>query len=153
MALSAPTLVTALLAALLLAGPAAAEVLLGPVAAEVLRVTDGDSLTVRARIWLGQDLTVNVRLAGIDAPETRSRCPQERALAAAARTALASRAPVGAAVRLVDIRTDKYGGRVLARLIDAAGADIGAALVASGFARSYDGRARAGWCAPRTAQP
>ena len=40
----------------------------GPVPAFVERVVDGDTLVVRARIWLGQELRIMVRVAGIDAP-------------------------------------------------------------------------------------
>jgi hypothetical protein len=41
----------------------------GPIPAELVRVIDGDTIEVRARIWLDLDLTTRVRLAGIDAPE------------------------------------------------------------------------------------
>lgn len=140
----------------LLAAPAsplrAGEPLAGPVPAVVTAVVDGDTLEVRARIWLGQELTTRVRLAGIDAPETRSDCPRERALAVRARAFLNARLrPAGArgpaAVRLHDIRNGKYAGRVLARVESAAGLDLGRALLAAGLARAYDGGRRAPWCA------
>ncbi|MDH3593309.1 MAG: thermonuclease family protein [Rhodospirillales bacterium] len=139
----------------LLAGPEfplrAAEPLAGPVPAVVTAVVDGDTLEVRARIWLGQELTTRVRLAGIDAPEAKSDCPRERALAARARAFLSARLrPAGArapaAVRLHDIRNGKYAGRVLARVESAAGLDLGRALLAAGLARAYDGGRRAPWC-------
>ena len=129
----------------------AAEALPGPIPAEVLRVIDGDTLAVRARIWLGQDVAVHVRLAGIDAPELKGRCAQERALATAARDALSLRAPAGAAVRLIDVRNDKYVGRVIARVLDRSGADLGAAQLTAGLARAYAGRARQPWCGARAA--
>lgn len=141
----------AALAALCGAAATAAETLAGPVPAEVLRVTDGDTLEMRARIWLGQDIAIRVRLAGIDAPERRSRCAAERALARDAEEALAKLVRDGAPLSLVDIRYGKYAGRVLARVLDASGADIGAALVAAGPARAYDGRTRAPWCPARAA--
>jgi endonuclease YncB( thermonuclease family) len=132
------------------AAATAAEVLPGPVAAEVLAVPDGDTLVVRARIWIGQAVEVKVRLAGIDAPEMKGRCESERALARAARDRLARSAAVGGTVTLTDIRYGKYAGRVLARISDGAGADLGAALVAAGLARPYSGGRRTPWC-PRTA--
>lgn len=67
------------------------EALVGPVSAVVERVVDGDTVDVRAHIWLGQTLTVRVRIDGVDAPETRSDCADERRLAAAARDYLAHR--------------------------------------------------------------
>ena len=129
----------------------AAEALPGPIPAEVVRVIDGDTLAVRARIWLGQDIAVHVRLAGIDAPEMKGRCAQERALAVAARDALSLRAAVGGTVRLVDVRNDKYGGRVIARVLDSSGADLGAAQITAGLARAYHGHARQPWCGAREA--
>ena len=66
----------------------AGEALPGPISAEVVEVIDGDTLAVRARIWLGQELTVRARIAGIDAPELRGRCAAERDLAVRARAFL-----------------------------------------------------------------
>ncbi|HEY4265726.1 MAG TPA: hypothetical protein VGM72_10435, partial [Micropepsaceae bacterium] len=60
-----------------------AEALEGPVSAVVQRVVDGDTIEVRAAIWLGQSLTVRVRIDGVDAPELKARCPEERQLAIA----------------------------------------------------------------------
>jgi len=121
------------------------DVLPGPVPAEVVRVVDGDTLTVRAHVWLGQRVEVEVRLAGIDAPELRGRCPRESELARAAQRAIEGMVAT-AAVRLREVRHDKYGGRVLARVETADGRDLGAALVQRGLARRYDGGRREGWC-------
>jgi len=52
-----------------------------------------------------------------------------------------------AQVRLYDIRVDKYGGRVLARVITNDGGDLGQGLLASGLARTYADQARGSWCA------
>ena len=54
------------------------EIVPGPVPAEVLAVLDGDTLVVRARIWLGQDVETRIRLDGIDAPELKGKCESER---------------------------------------------------------------------------
>jgi endonuclease YncB( thermonuclease family) len=85
-----------------------------------------------------------VRLDGVDAPELRGACEEERT-ARAAQAWLEARL-VGSAVRLVDVRFDKYGGRALARVLDGEGRDIGADLVTEGLARAYDGRRREPWC-------
>lgn len=119
--------------------------LAGPYPAEVLRVIDGDSFEARVRIWLDQDVTVTVRLAGIDAAELSAPCPAARMMARLARAMLAARLAPGGVV-LSEVDRDKYGGRVLARVRDAAGADVAAALAAAGLARLYAGR-RADWCA------
>lgn len=121
------------------------EVLPGPVPAELVRVVDGDTVLVSARIWLGQRVTVSVRLAGIDAPEMRGRCASERARARQARDFLARRLAAGR-IALADIQYGKFAGRVVARLLDGDGADLGAALLAAGLARPYAGRRRGSWC-------
>ncbi len=134
--------------------PGAAERLTGPLAAEVISVIDGDTLEIRVRIWLGQDLRTRVRLAGVDAPELKGECDREKDLARRAQAYLVARLGPGGsgagagvgAVRLRDIRYGKYAGRVLARVETLAGADLGQALIAAGLARPYAGRARASWC-------
>jgi endonuclease YncB( thermonuclease family) len=122
----------------------AAEALAGPVAAKVERVVDGDTIDVRADIWLGQTLLVRVRIDGVDAPELEARCPEERKLALAAREFLARRLG-DAPVKLTRIVYDKYGGRVRADVADSKG-DVGEALLAAGLARPYHGERRASWC-------
>ena len=58
----------------------AAEPLPGPVPAEVVDIIDGDTVTVRARIWPGQFVETRVRLRGVDTPEIRRPdCEAERA--------------------------------------------------------------------------
>ena len=125
----------------------AAEALAGPVAAIVDRVVDGDTIEVKAAIWLGQTLIVRVRIDGVDAPELEARCPEERKLALAARDFLVRRLD-GAPVKLTRVVYDKYGGRVRAGVADATG-DIGEALLTAGLARPYHGERRETWCAPK----
>src|SRR6266581_146574 len=122
----------------------ATEGLAGPVAAMVARVIDGDTIEVRAAIWLGQTLVVRVRIDGVDAPELEARCAEERKLALAARDFLVRRLQ-GVPVKLTHVVYDKYGGRVRADVADAAG-DIAQALLAAGLARPYHGERRESWC-------
>ncbi len=125
--------------------PARAETLSGPVAADVIRVIDGDTLALRARIWIGIDIVVNARIRGIDAPELRGRCAAEQAAAEDARSHL--EALVGTAgVRLRRVENDKYAGRVLADVVTDEGTDLAAAMLAAGLVRPYDGGSRAPWC-------
>jgi hypothetical protein len=82
---------------------AAAEIVPGPLPADLIRVIDGDTIEVRAHLWLGLELTIRVRLWGIDAPELDGICPAERDLAKSARVprpeslgdACAARCPAG----------------------------------------------------------
>ena len=50
-------------------------------AVEVLSVLDGDTFEARVNLWPGLAITTRVRLRGIDAPELRARCEDERAKA------------------------------------------------------------------------
>ena len=123
---------------------AAAEQVAGPVRAEVMNVIDGDTIEARAQLWIGLSLVSRIRIRGIDAPEMRGGCLEEKALAAAARDLLAELA--GDAILISNIENDKYGGRVIADAAAADGTDLGDAMVARGLARPYDGGTRADWC-------
>lgn len=118
----------------------------GPVPALVLRVVDGDTFEVSARIWVGQRITTLVRIDGVDAPELRARCDLEASLAGRATEALAALV-LNRTVMLTDIRNDKFGGRIVAHARLATGEDVGAWLVRAGLARAYTGGTRATWCA------
>ena len=122
----------------------------GPVRAILLDVIDGDTLAVRARIWIDQDIETRVRIAGIDAPELKGKCAAEIALAQKAREFLRLRLGRAdgqpAEIILREIRNDKYGGRVIARVLGASGEDIAAALLSAGLAHAYDGGKRESWC-------
>jgi endonuclease YncB( thermonuclease family) len=113
--------------------------------ADVLRVIDGDTFEARVRVWPGLDVDTKVRLRGIDAAELHARCADELTKAQSARTALeAILAEGGVAISRVGI--DKYGGRVDATVSTRSTADVSAALLNGGFARSYDGGRRGTWC-------
>lgn len=128
-----------------LSAVAGEERLPGPIPARVLRVIDGDTVLVRARIWLGQDVETSVRLLGIDTPEKRGKCENERQAAEKAEnftTATLS----DEWITLHDVIADKYGKRVVARIVTAQGEDLGALLLAKGLAREYGGRTKHPWC-------
>jgi micrococcal nuclease len=132
--------ILALAAALAPSVPRAEEVLPGPVAATLVRVIDGDTLVVRARVWLDLEVVARVRLRDVNAPELRARDEEERTRAAAARAFVAALAE-GAPLVLTEIGQDKYGGRVVAR-VAAGGEDLGTALLAGGHARPLGPRGR-----------
>jgi endonuclease YncB( thermonuclease family) len=113
--------------------------------AEVVRVIDGDTFQARVRVWPGLEVDTKVRLRGIDAPELRARCIDEHVKALAARAALETILAAGG-VTVARIGLDKYGGRVDAVVATRDTADVSAALLSGGWARSYDGGRRGGWC-------
>ena len=148
LALTAQSALTAAALFAALALPAtlsARERLPGPIEADVVRVHDGDTLQVRARIWLGQVINTKVRLAGVDTPELRGRCDREQRMAEAARD-FVQRKLNDPRVTLHDIRYGKYAGRVTRGSFSRHGEDLGAALIAAGLARPYRGRRRGSWC-------
>jgi micrococcal nuclease len=114
--------------------------------AELIRIIDGDTLEVRALIWLDQHVVTRVRLRGVDAPEIDPRCPEENRRAAAATGALRELLS-GRPLHLTDIGRDKFGGRVVARVIAGAAGDVGEAMLAAGHARPYAGGRRERRCA------
>ncbi|MBK8456382.1 MAG: thermonuclease family protein [Phyllobacteriaceae bacterium] len=118
----------------------------GPIEATVVRVVDGDTIKVDAHIWPGQTLRVSVRLRGVDAPEIKGKCLDERAAARRALAALEGLLAAGP-VQLADIAGDKYYGRVIADLVTADGLRASSYLIGAGLARPYRGNHRAAWCA------
>jgi endonuclease YncB( thermonuclease family) len=113
--------------------------------AEVLRVIDGDTFEAKVNLWPGLDITTKVRLRGIDAPEMKARCGEERVKAEAARDALRSILDQGE-VGVSRVTLDKYGGRVDADASTASTPDVGGALLNAGWARRYNGGRRESWC-------
>ena len=118
----------------------------GPIPGRVIQVLDGDTVRVRARIWLGQEVETNVRLAGIDTAETRAHCDYERAMSNRATQYVTRILGDGEGITLMDVNYDKYGRRVVARILTATGQDLSTILLNSGLARPYDGGHKQPWC-------
>lgn len=117
----------------------------GPVPAEYLSAYDGDTVTVRAWIWPGQSVETAVRVHGIDTPEIRGKCKSEKLAAIAARDHARMLLREAEEVALAEIAPDKYGGRVVARLL-LNGEDFASLMLAAGHGRPYDGKTRSSWC-------
>ncbi len=117
----------------------------GPVRAHLVRVVDGDTVEVLARIWPDHYVETRVRLAGIDAPELRGRCAEEIAQAERAKARLAALL-AGNRLQLADVHYGKYAGRVVARVLTEDGRDVAGILIAENLVRAYGGGRREGWC-------
>ena len=112
---------------------------------DVIRTIDGDTFLARVHQRDGRDLVARVRLRGIDAPEMKASCQEELDKAEAATDAL--RALLGqGGVTIYNLGSEKYG-RVLADVATRRTANVSAVLLAGGYARSYNGGHRDGWCA------
>ncbi len=122
---------------------AAKDRIAGPIPAIVERVADGDTVKVRAKIWLDQELEISVRVAGIDAPELyRPKCKTEKQLARDAKL-FVQRFFKDNTAFLYNIENGKYAGRVVANLTNHAGDDLAKSLVAKQHAVAAK---RGQWC-------
>lgn len=116
----------------------------GPIPAEVVRVIDGDTLEVRARIWVDQDVLTAVRLDGVDTPETfRPDCEAERVAGQAASDYVRGLALTG--IKLRDVHWGTYAGRVVARVELPDGTDLTERLLTEYLGVPYG--EEGGWCA------
>lgn len=121
-----------------------AETLPGPIPAEIIRVIDGDTVHVRAQIWINQSIEISVRVAEIDTPEVhRPSCSAERELAN--RATDEAREFLGAKVLLHNIHNGKYAGRVVAEVHHRTRGRLSEHLLALGLAVADD--AEDPWCA------
>jgi endonuclease YncB( thermonuclease family) len=109
--------------------------------AKLFRVYDGDSAYMAVVLADGQPpVSLRVRLRGVDTPELRSKDPEVRRLAYAARDHV--RALVEGQVCCVRCHAhDKYG-RVLVDVQTPGGTDVAASLLERGMAIPYEGTGR-----------
>ena len=114
------------------------------VPAEVKKVYDGDTVTVMANHWVNQWAKTSVRLRGVDTPEIRGKCDEEKELAKAARDFV--RKVIGKKVTLINVKNGKYAARVVANIRLADGSDLTELLIQKKLGRAYDGGKRQGWC-------
>ncbi len=119
--------------------------------AKLLDVTDGDTIKVRATIWLKTFIDTNVRIYGIDTPEIRGKCDNERYLAQQAKKFVEETLGNATEIYLDGITNDKYGGRVVSTVLykNAKGKtrNIAKDLIKQGLAVPYDGGTKThDWC-------
>lgn len=122
------------------------DVIQGPVTAQVLDILDGDTVTVRVHVWIGQTIETHVRIDGIDTPEIKGKCEREREMAQDAKNEIAKLLSSTGTIQLYDIKLEKYAGRVLAKAANDKGVNIAQHMIEKGLARPYAGAKRTGWC-------
>lgn len=134
------------LAIMVMGMPALADAT-GPqrVPALVTGAYDGDTIDVAAEVWPGFTWEGSVRVLGVDTPEIRGECTEERDRALKARDFVRGLL-IGQLVLLADVQHDKYGGRVDAVVLLEDGQDLAEVLIAAGLGRPYDGGQRLSWC-------
>ena len=113
---------------------------------EVINVNDGDTFRVNIDEFppiIGENIAI--RILGIDTPEIKGNCQQERQLAIKARDFTRKYLNSGSVISLTDLKRDKYF-RILANVyID--GKNLGDALLMQNLAVVYLGKKKFNWCA------
>ena len=111
-------------------------------------VVDGDTVDVLTDLGWGVFMSMRLRFAGINTPESRTRNLGEKALGLAAKEFLAETLAKADSIEFQSHERGKYG-RVLATLYAVTGGkktNINKLLVREGHAREYDGGKREPWC-------
>jgi len=133
------------LALLLMAPFVWAATVYDSVSAEYISCYDGDTCRFNILHWppiVGWN--ISVRILGIDTPEMRGKCDEEKALAKLARDFVRDILKRARVIDLRQIQRGKYF-RLLAHVY-ADGRSIGKSLILRNLARPYDGGTREGWC-------
>ncbi len=102
---------------------------------KVERVVDGDTVAAGG---------YRIRLYGLNAPEIRGVCDEEKALGRRAKARLEALIAGAGVVELRPAPPGKYSQIQAWLLLD--GRDAAAQLIAEGLARPYHGGAKRGWC-------
>lgn len=116
------------------------------VRAVVDRVLDGDTFAAKVLLEDDTQITVRVRVLGVDTPEINGLCQYEKDTALLAKNRTAQLLPVGSVVELSEIKDDKYLGRIDARVKTSNGQELAEILIKEKLGRTYDGGRRATWC-------
>ena len=116
------------------------------VPATVNYIFDGDTFSASVHLNEEVNVSVRVRLINVDTPEINGRCPGEIEKAIIAKNRLAELLPIGSLVELINIKDDKYLGRIDAFVFTGDGKDVGEILIKENLGRRYNGGRRIGWC-------
>ena len=106
---------------------------------------DGDTCYVTAPTLPEPLQKMSVRILGIDTPEIRAECEEEKKLALQARELANKLFRAAEKIEFANLKWDKYGGRVLVDVyLD--GELYSQKLIDAGLARPYDGGTKTPWC-------
>jgi len=106
---------------------------------------DGDTCYVTAPSLPEPLQKMSIRILGIDTPEIRGDCAEEKDLAMQGRVLANELFRAADEITLENLDWDKYGGRVLADVyLD--GELFSQKLIDAGLARPYDGGTKTPWC-------
>lgn len=113
---------------------------------KVVGVIDGDTLKAVVVGFPDPLRNVSIRIMGIDTPEKRSKCPNEKAQANLAKAFVQEQLNETQTVTLKNMTWDKYGGRILAEVFFD-GRDLSQVLLEKKLAVPYYGEKKSfDWC-------
>ncbi len=115
---------------------------------KITRVIDGDTVAFQANFLpapLKQELSI--RVYGVDTPEKghRAKCPSEAKKGQAASDFTKTLVRNATTTKIVIMKWDKYGGRVIGDVI-LDGKSLTKQLLEKGYAREYYGKKKESWC-------
>jgi len=117
----------------------------GPYQAIVIKVIDADTIKMEVLIWPNLFTETNVRVHGIDTPETtwraKSECEKQDGRAA---TEFVKEFLKGKQIMITNVKLGKYAGRVIAN-ITVGGKDLSALLLETNYAVPYFGGKKLKW--------
>ena len=106
---------------------------------------DGDTCYVIAPTLPEPLQKMSVRILGIDTPEMRAECAEEKKLALKGREFANRMFRAAEKIEFANLKWDKYGGRVLVDVyLD--GKLYKDEIINAGLARPYDGGTKESWC-------
>lgn len=112
---------------------------------KVDKVVDGDTIDVTIDLGFDIQYSSRVRLAGIDAPESRTRDLEEKAMGLEAKEYLKQRLKIADKIVIKTEKLDSTGkyGRILGWLfVDEETTSINNQMILKGYAWEYDGAAK-----------
>jgi micrococcal nuclease len=131
---------------LLLPGSVLATEYGSAIVAKIISVYDGDTFRADIANWQAiAGKNIGIRVNGIDTPEIRGKCPQEKELAIQARDVARQVLQDASVVELRHIQRGKYFRLVAVVIAD--GQNLGDLLIGRGLAVPYDGGTKTkDWC-------
>lgn len=115
------------------------------IVSEVTSIYDGDTFRANIASWppiIGN--RVSIRVKGIDAPELRGKCEQEKQLARKAKQAAVAMIRNGRKIELRNLQRDKYFRLLADVYVD--NQSLALALKKAGLVRAYNGGTKTSWC-------
>lgn len=117
----------------------------GVIVDQLISVYDGDTFKITQRNWpevFGKKL--NIRVRGVDTPELRGKCRQEKLLAKEAKAFSLRLLANARFITLENLKRGKYFRLLADVYID--NVSLADKLISAGLGRPYEGGRRGGWC-------